>query len=148
MIPAKTFDLGFSALIALLGLYVTWQGLDYGFTDEGVPAAGYFPVISGIGMLLFAVLNIAKVLRNAGLHGFFETAELVRVGLVSLSIAGFILLSYLVGMVVATFPFMMAVGVIYGARSPRSLAVLAVVSAGMTAINYLVFSVMLGVLLT
>ena len=53
------------------------------------------------------------------------------------------LMSGSVGMVASTFPFMMAVGAIYGARKLRALSTLAAVAVGMTLLNYLIFGLAL-----
>ncbi|NTA13890.1 tripartite tricarboxylate transporter TctB family protein [Agrobacterium tumefaciens] len=145
MIPLRSFDLGLSALFALLGIYIAWQGATFGYQDGAVPAAGFFPVWIGAGLALFSVLNFVKVLRRSGLLGSVETMEVVRVGLVSLALVCFVLISELIGMLIASVPLMIAIGCVFGARDARSIISVSAISIGMATVLYLVFGVVLTI---
>lgn len=145
MIPLRSFDLGLSAILALLGIYIAWQGTMFGYQDGAVPAAGFFPVWIGAGLTLFSALNLIKVLRQSGLLGTVDRMEVVRVLLVSLALVGFVLMSDVIGMLIASVPLMIALGCIFGARDRRSLAAISAISVGMAIILYLVFGVVLTI---
>ncbi len=145
MIPLRSFDLGLSIMLALLGIYIAWEGTIFGYQDAAVPAAGFFPVWIGAGLALFSVLNIIKVVRRLGLFGTIETMEVVRVGLVSLALVAFVLISDVVGMLVASVPLMIAIGCVFGARDVRSLISVSGISVGMAVVLYLVFGVILTI---
>lgn len=145
MIPLRSFDLGLSAFLTLLGLYILWQGLDYGYQDGAVPAAGFFPFWIGGGLALFSALNLIRNLRHSGLLGAVERAEVVRVGLVSLAFIGFVILSGLIGMIAAAGLLMIAIGMIFGARDVRSVLVVSAIALGMAGVLYLVFGVVLAI---
>lgn len=145
MIPLRAFDLGLSAILTLLGLYIISQGISYGYQDGAVPAAGFFPFWIGGGLTLFAGLNIIKLLRNSGMLGAIDTMEIVRVGLVSLAFCGFVVLSNFIGMIAASVLLMIAVGVVFGARDIRSILTVSAIAVGMAAVLYLVFGVVLTI---
>jgi putative tricarboxylic transport membrane protein len=145
MIPLRSFDLGLSAIFALLGIYIVWQGTGYGYQEDAVPAAGFFPVWIGAGLALFSALNLLKVARKSGLLGSVDKMEVVRVGLVSLALIGFVLISDVVGMLVASVPLMIAIGCVFGARDARSLASISAIAVAMAGILYLVFGVVLAI---
>ena len=143
MIPLRTFDLGLSAILTLLGIYIVSQGMNYGYQDGSVPAAGFFPFWIGGGLALFSALNFIKVLRS-GLLAAVDRMEVARVGLVSLAIGGFVVLSGFIGMIAAAVPLMVAIGVIFGARDIRSLMVVSAVAVAMAGVLYLVFRLVLA----
>lgn len=145
MIPLRLFDLGLSAIFALLGIYIAWQGATFGYQDGSVPAAGFFPVWIGAGLALFSTLNLIKVLKRSGLIGSVETMEVVRVGLVSLALVCFVMVSDFVGMLIASVPLMIAIGCVFGARDARSLISVSAIAITMAAILYLVFGVVLAI---
>jgi len=145
VIPLRSFDLGLSALLTLLGLYILWQGVNYGYQDGAVPAAGFFPFWIGGGLALFSALNLIRNLRRSGLLGTVERAEIVRVGLVSLAFTCFVILSGFVGMIAGAVLLMIAIGVIFGARDLRSILAVSAIALGMAAILYLVFGVVLAI---
>jgi putative tricarboxylic transport membrane protein len=145
VIPLRSFDLGLSALLTVLGLYIVWQGLDYGYQDGAVPAAGFFPFWIGGGLALFSALNFIRNLKHSGLLGAVDRMEIVRVGLVSLAIGGFVVLSNFIGMLAAAVLLMIAIGAVFGARDIRSIAAVSAISVGMAVILYLVFGVVLNI---
>jgi len=143
VIPLRTFDLGLSAILTLLGIYIVSQGMNYGYQDGSVPAAGFFPFWIGGGLALFSALNFIKVLRS-GLLAAVDRMEVARVGLVSLAIGGFVVLSGFIGMIAAAVPLMVAIGVIFGARDIRSLMAVSAVAVAMAGVLYLVFGLVLA----
>ncbi|KQS83581.1 MULTISPECIES: tripartite tricarboxylate transporter TctB family protein [unclassified Rhizobium] len=145
MIPLRSFDIGLSALLTLLGIYIVWQGLDYGYQDGAVPAAGFFPFWIGAGLALFSALNLIRNLRHSRLLGAVDQAEIVRVGLVSLALGGFVVLSGFIGMIAASVLLMIAIGMVFGARDIRSLLAVGGIALGMAGILYLVFGVVLAI---
>lgn len=145
MIPLRSFDIGLSALLTLLGIYIVWQGLDYGYQDGAVPAAGFFPFWIGAGLALFSALNLIRNLRHSGLLGAVDRAEIVRVGLVSLALGGFVVLSGFIGMIAASVLLMIAIGMVFGARDIRSILAVGGIALGMAGILYLVFGVVLAI---
>lgn len=145
MIKAQHLDLILSALLVAFGAYVAYQGIGYGYLDEGTPGAGFFPFWIGIGLMLFSVINLVNQLRRAGELAGIDVGEMRRVGLTSLAMAGFVWLGSVIGMIAAAFLLMLAVGVVFGPRTRRFYISLVVFSVAMTAILYGVFGVLLAV---
>lgn len=145
MIPLRSFDFGLSAILTLLGLYIVSQGIGFGYQDGAVPAAGFFPFWIGAGLALFSGLNLIRLFRNFGILGAVDKMEIVRVGLVSLALCGFVILSSFIGMIAASVLLMIAVGMVFGARGTRSILAVSVIAMGMAGVLYLVFGVVLTI---
>ncbi|MDI6024670.1 tripartite tricarboxylate transporter TctB family protein [Corticibacterium sp. UT-5YL-CI-8] len=145
MIPLRSFDFGLSAILALLGLYIVSQGISFGYQDGAVPAAGFFPFWIGAGLALFSGLNLIRLFRHSGVLGAVDRMEIVRVGLVSLALCGFVILSGFIGMIGASVLLMIAVGMVFGARDRRSILAVSAIAVGMAGILYLVFGVVLTI---
>lgn len=145
MIQARNLDIGVSALLVAVGAYVAWQGLSYGYLDAGIPGAGFFPLWIGFGLVASATVNLVKSLRRASVLAAIEGKEMLRIALCSLAMLVFVWLGDVIGMIAAAFLLMVAIGAIFGPATIRFYAVLAVVSAGMTAVLYFIFGIMLAV---
>jgi hypothetical protein len=145
MIKARSLDIGVSALLALAGVYIAWQGMTYGYLDANVPDAGFFPVWIGLGLFVFSAINLFRLIRQSGQFAVIDRAELGRVLLCSLAIAIFAVLSQFVGTIAAALFLIFAVGAVFGPRNRRFYVGLAAVSVVSTAVLYLIFGVLLSV---
>lgn len=145
MIHARHLDVAVSALLVLCGGYIAYTGLSYGYLEEDSPAAGFFPFWIGLGLVVFSAVNLFNTARQAGLLGTIAMSEILRVVCCSLAMVAFVWLSGVIGMAAASFLLMFAIGAIFGPRQPRFYALLAIVSAVMTAVIYLVFGILLAV---
>ena len=57
----KKIDFGFALLTLILGIYVVVEGFSYGFTaDDGQPGSGLFPIIVGLALIFFSVINVLR----------------------------------------------------------------------------------------
>jgi hypothetical protein len=145
MIQVRNLDIGASALLVVLGIYIAWQGISYGYVDADTPGAGFFPLWIGLGLALSAGINLVASIRRTGMLATIETSEMIRVLLCSAAMAVFVWLAGMIGMMVSAFVLMLAIGVIFGRRTLGFYAVLAVVSIGMTAVLYFIFGILLAV---
>lgn len=145
MIQARNLDIGLSVLLVVLGAYIAWQGKSYGYIDAGTPGAGFFPLWIGLGLTLFAAVNLVRTVRRAGMLAAIDGSEMLRIALCSLAMFAFVWLGGVIGMIAGAFLLMFAIGAIFGPRHWRFYTMLAVVSAGMTAVLYFIFGIMLAV---
>lgn len=145
MVRIRNVDLCVSALLTLFGAYITYEGLHYGYFDAGAPGPGFFPLWIGLALMLSSAANLVRVARRADLLAEIGTAEIVRVALSTVALAGFVWLGGLIGMIAAAFPLMIAIGLIFGPATRGFRLGLVAVSAGMTIVLYLVFGVALAV---
>lgn len=145
MLQVRKLDIGVSALLVALGVYVAWQGGAYGYLEAGVPAAGFFPLCIGVGLAGFAAVNLVNALRRAEVFSVIEAPELTRVAFCSLAMVAFVWLGGVIGMIASAFLLMFAIGAIFGPRTLGFYARLAIISAGMTAVLYFIFGIMLAV---
>jgi len=145
MVHARHLDVAVSMLLFLAGAYISYVGGTYGYLEEGAPAAGFFPLWIGFGVMAFSAVNLFNALRRVGMVRTIDTAEILRVVLCSLAMIAFVWLGGRIGMVTASYLLMLAIGAIFGPRTRTFYAFLAIVSAGMTAVLYVVFGILLSV---
>ncbi len=145
MIKVRNLDIGVSALLIVFGAYVAYKGMVFGYVEAGAPGAGFFPLWIGLGLAIFSGVNLVKAIRRSGMLATIDGREFVRVALCSVAMAGFVWLGGIIGMMVSAFLLMFGIGVIFGPRTRNFYVLLAVVSAGMTAVLYIVFGILLAV---
>ncbi len=57
----KKLDVGFALVTLALGVYSVIEGVSYGFqTAEGHPGSGFFPIVVGIALIGFSLINILR----------------------------------------------------------------------------------------
>lgn len=127
-------------LAVLLYFYLipTWVGDNTfgGMSPQFFPRFG--TVLIGLGGIALALGAIFK-LRNAPQNGSESagSSDLIKVGLIAAAMAGFIILFQWFGYLYAAPPFLAAMMVVFGARSPVSIIL---VSGATTAVLFGVFS--------
>jgi hypothetical protein len=57
-------DIIAAALLALVGVAIAFQGLSFGFMSDGVPGAGFFPLLAGVLVAGVSVVNLVRALRR------------------------------------------------------------------------------------
>ncbi|MBP5979871.1 MAG: tripartite tricarboxylate transporter TctB family protein [Halomonas sp.] len=148
MLRLHRLDLAVSVILFLLGLYVVITGFDYGFLDRGTPDAGFFPVFIGFGISGFATINFYNVLRRVYTEsGNISGEAILRVAFSSAALIVFVVLASLIGMLAAGFLLMIAIAIIFGARTPTMILRAAIAAAIMSGVLYLIFFRFLGIVL-
>ncbi len=57
----KKLDVGFALVTLALGVYSVVEGFSYGFqTSEGHPGSGFFPIVVGLALIGFSLINILR----------------------------------------------------------------------------------------
>lgn len=145
MLHVKNLDIAVSGLLVLLGAYIVFEGLGYGYMDYNTPGAGFFPILIGMGLAIFAGVNLFNAVRRSDPRIDIALPELFRVGATSLAIIAFIVLSEIIGMVVSGFLLIVTVSLIFGERTWKNLVRYALVALLVTAALYTIFVQLLGV---
>lgn len=137
MSAVKVLGFVFSAALALLGAGMMWGGTQMGYSNYGVPGAGFFPVWSG---LVLAVAGIAFVLPAARADRLEDDLSVPRQFVAIAMVVGFLLLNETIGTLGAVVVYLAASIGFVGRHSPAIAALCSLVSA---AIVYAVFEVWL-----
>ena len=61
----KTIDRAFAGAVLLLGLYIIWNALEYGYTRGTTPGPGFFPFWIGLLLTIFSAINLVRSLSGA-----------------------------------------------------------------------------------
>lgn len=146
MLQLRSLDLAVAAILFLLGLYVMGTSLGLGFLANGVPDSGFFPFFMGLGLSAFSAINAARIRSGAtGLEGSIDGDEILRVILSSVALTLFAVLSAPIGLLPAGFILMLALAIIFGARTPPMILRATLAAAIMTGVLYLIFVRLLGI---
>ncbi|WP_316863255.1 tripartite tricarboxylate transporter TctB family protein [uncultured Cohaesibacter sp.] len=148
----------FSALLFFLGLYVIVKGMQYGLWIRGVPGPGFFPLLSGLMMSILSSVTFLKQIRrtpvsaveaeNSEIKGELDKRTLLAIAGVIVTLSGFILLSPYLGMTLAGFFLIFAIGLLTQPEEQKGkafLVKLTVISLGTIIGCNLLFRFVLGV---
>jgi len=105
----KTIDRMFAACLLVFGAYVVWNALAYGYTRGASPGPGFFPFWVGLALMVLSAVNILRSVRGTEVLGAeFDLAGLYKtLGLVA-TIAAFIMMAPIVGMLPGSGLFILA----------------------------------------
>ena len=133
------------------GLFFLLVGVVIIYLSASLPAArmtrfgsGFFPTITGYGLLISSIIMIVSSIRNAvdERKPFIDKTAVPRLLLLAMAIVIYSLLLRPIGYIIATILFLMAVLYIFGYRKYLWLVVISVV---MPLIIYYLFVELLGV---
>ncbi|WP_185983821.1 tripartite tricarboxylate transporter TctB family protein [Aureimonas mangrovi] len=103
----------FAVLLILLGCYVVWSGIGYGYMAGTAPGAGFFPVILGIAIAMLSVVNLLRSLLGAEqLTKGIESRDLAKIAGVTVALVLLIVATPYVGITVASIGLMLAIALI------------------------------------
>ncbi|HET9916860.1 MAG TPA: tripartite tricarboxylate transporter TctB family protein [Candidatus Binatia bacterium] len=141
----KRLDLVAAAALAGLAGYVLFESRQLGFGSVRVPQTGFFPRVLGILLLLLALADLFRALRQAEPALFTEKITgvgWIRLGATLATMLGFAVVLERVGFLVATFFLMvLLLRAIEAPRWPKVLLVALVTSV----LSYGLFAWLLGV---
>ncbi|WP_319529575.1 tripartite tricarboxylate transporter TctB family protein [uncultured Cohaesibacter sp.] len=146
-------DRAFATLLCVLGLYVVVAGVEYGLWVRGVPGPGFFPVLAGAMMFILSGVNLSRSFGLAGaatdLSGIVVSGRTMSaiLGVVAALVA-FIWLSPYLGMTLAGFLLIFAIGFLTQPEELRDRAFfvkLTAVSFGTIIVCNVLFRIALGV---
>lgn len=137
----------FAAALLLLGLFIVWRALEYGYMRGNTPGAGFFPLWVGLGLTALSAVNLARSLRGAEvLRTTFDRRGLASTAGIVAAIAAFIVLSPLVGMLAGSALLIPALAFAIRPRwTPRFAATIVTIALVFPVVCYYLFSVYLRV---
>jgi putative tricarboxylic transport membrane protein len=99
----QTIDRVFAGCLAVLGVYIVWNALADGYMRGTTPGPGFFPFWVGLGIVALSVVNLVRSLRGLEfLESHFDASGLYKALATVAVVAGFILLTPWLGMLVAS----------------------------------------------
>jgi hypothetical protein len=57
-LTTRTIDRLFAGALLLLGLYVVWNALEYGYMRGTTPGPGFFPFWVGLALAIFSAVSL------------------------------------------------------------------------------------------
>jgi putative tricarboxylic transport membrane protein len=143
----KTFDRIFAAGTGVLGIYVVWNALNYGYMRGVVPGAGFFPFWVGVGLIGLSIANLVRSLRGSEvLDATFELAgSLKALGIVAATVV-LILTAPFVGLRLGSGLFILATAFVIRPRWTRGFAArIVAIAIGFPIFGHFLFGVYLRV---
>ena len=137
----------FAGALTLLGVFVVWKSLEYGYMRDATPGAGFFPLWIGLGLTVLSLINLVRSVRGTErLSAIFDRAGVYGPLAIVVAIAVFILLSPWIGMLLASALLIPAIAL---AMQPRWTARFAVtilaIAVAFPVLCYFLFAVYLNV---
>ena len=143
----KTVDRIFAAGTGVLGIYLVWNALIYGYMRGVVPGPGFFPFWVGVALIGFSIVNVVRSLRGIEvLDATFDMAGSYKALRIVAVTAVFILATPFLGLLVGGGLFILATAFIIRPRWTVAFASRIVVVAIVFPIFcHFLFAVYLGV---
>ena len=110
--------------LMLFGIYLIWSGNDFGFMDGTTPGPGYFPVITGVVLVVLSTVNLVRSLAGLeDLKAAMSRGELVKFGIITVAMLAFVVITPFIGITLATMLLMFAIGIIIQPSLERAFLV-------------------------
>lgn len=104
----KTIDRAFAAGLCVLGLYIVWDALNYGYMRGVVPGPGFFPFWIGVALVGLSSVNLVRSLRGIEvLAAQFDLAGVLKALGIIATTAAFILTAPVIGMLLGSGLFIL-----------------------------------------
>jgi putative tricarboxylic transport membrane protein len=146
-LTTKTIDRAFAGALLLLGLYIIWNALEYGYIRGATPGPGFFPLWVGAGLAGLSVVNLVRSLAGAEpLDAIFDaTGFLKTLGILAVAVV-FVLVTPWIGMFAASGLLIPAVAFIIRPGWNRRFAlIILVLSLAFPVLCHFLFAVYLRV---
>jgi len=97
--------------LTVFGVYLIWTGLQYGFMQGTTPGAGFFPALSGGGLIVLSILNLARSILGAEkLPEDMSRRDVAKFAAIAVAMLVFVVITPLLGITIATMLLMLAIG--------------------------------------
>jgi hypothetical protein len=143
----KTIDCLFAGCLSVLGLYVVWNAVTYGYMRGTTPGPGFFPFWVGLAMVGLSVTNLVRSLRGLEvLKSQFDAVGLYKALAIVGAITLFIVMTPWLGMLVASGLLVPAIAFAIRPRwTPRFAATVLMIAVGFPVLCHFLFAVYLRV---
>ena len=97
--------------LTVFGVYLIWTGLQYGFMQGTTPGAGFFPALSGGGLIVLSILNLARSILGAEkLPEDMSRRDVAKFAAIAVAMLVFVVITPFLGITIATMLLMLAIG--------------------------------------
>ncbi|RDE07739.1 tripartite tricarboxylate transporter TctB family protein [Pelagibacterium lacus] len=139
-----TLDRIFAGLVILLGIHVVTTSIGLGLYRGHVPGPGFFPMASGVLILVLAIALLARsFLRDKAITSdVIAPATIAVIGVLTVALVVFVFAAPLLGLSIATFILMVITGLLTQEPDRRGRAFytrLILASAATAAICHVLF---------
>ena len=147
----KAVDRLFAGILLLLGLYIVWNALEYGYMRGTTPGPGFFPLWVGLGLTILSAINIIRSVSgaerlDASEGKAFDAAGLYKALSIFAAITVFILVTPFVGMLTGTALLIPVIAFIIRPRwTPRFAATIVAIALVFPVACHYLFAVYLQV---
>lgn len=143
----QTIDRVFAGCLTVLGLYIVWNALQYGYTRGTTPGPGFFPFWVGLAIVGLSIANLVRSARYLErLESTFDANGLYKALAIVGVVALFIVLAPWLGMLVASALMIPALALAVRPRwTLRFAAIIVMVAVGFPFLCYFLFAVYLQV---
>ncbi|HEY5619676.1 MAG TPA: tripartite tricarboxylate transporter TctB family protein [Vicinamibacterales bacterium] len=144
---AKTIDRVFAGCLLVLGVYIVWNALDYGYMRGTTPGPGFFPFWVGLAIVGLSIANLIRSVRGLEiLESQFDADTMSKAFAVGGTIAAFILVTPWLGMLVASSLLVPSVAFAIQPRwTPTFGAIVVAIAVGFPILCHFLFAVYLQV---
>ena len=147
MRPATAADRLFAGGLLVLGVYIVWNALEYGYMRDAVPGPGFFPLWVGGGLIALSAANLLRSLAGREvLTARFDLSSLYKtLGIIGI-VTGFIVIAPWTGMLAASALLLPAIA--FAVRphwSARFAATILAIAVAFPILCYFLFAVYLRV---
>jgi hypothetical protein len=119
----KTIDRLFATVLILLGAYVVWHAVGYGYLRETTPGPGFFPFWVGLALTALSAVNLARSLRGIAVpSGSFGPVESQKALGATVAIAVYILMAPLLGLLAGSSLLVLATAFVIRPRWTAAFA--------------------------
>jgi len=102
-LTTRTIDRLFAGALLVLGLYVVWNALEYGYMRETTPGPGFFPFWVGLALAIFSAVNLLRSLSGAEvLDSLFDAGGFFKALAILAAIVVFIVATPFIGLLMGT----------------------------------------------
>ena len=143
----KTIDRAFAGALLLLGLYIIWNALEYGYTRGTTPGPGFFPFWIGLLLTIFSAVNLGRSLSGAEVvDSLFDAAGFYKALAILSAVGAFIVLTPFIGLLTGTARLIPVVAFVIRRRwTTRFAATILSIALIFPVVCYFLFAVYLQV---
>ncbi|WP_162619469.1 tripartite tricarboxylate transporter TctB family protein [Salinicola peritrichatus] len=138
----RLLDRLFSLLTIILGVYILFEAIGYGYWVRNAPGPGFFPLIASIGMIVLGAINLLRSMKGKEIiENELDLKSVVKSLVIVAIIVGFLLAAPYLGMLIGSAIMIFLIGlVIEDDKTARFIVKLGTISCLFPFVAYFLFS--------
>jgi hypothetical protein len=143
----KLLDKLFSLLTIVLGVYILFRAMEYGYWVRNAPGPGFFPIIASLGMLVLGAINLLRgLIGKEVIENELDLKSIVKSLVIVAIVIAFLLAAPYLGMLIGSAIMVFLIGlVIEDGKTAKFVVKLGVISCLFPLVAYFLFSRYLNV---